>query len=315
MPITTALGVVLSWSIVAAMAAKAATAVRIFLLRRGMSPQRKLLPVLHFEGSPNRAERRALQASALAAGWKARFAPQRARPTDVKVRFCQHLAEQDADWPLPVSLPSLASSQIQSRLLRRDEIQSRRLVLNGLQHILKRAARLTDRAGTGWLIGLQHWFILGMSRDKESDFTQDREATAIDMIAGPPFHTVIPVPARRHFQKMLSALAIDMIFVEDGVSFRRLVRVLRVAFEIYDVHRGERRAEERDFKGLPGVRVMLHDVSIIETTHQVERGYPEPDYEDFGRARFLHVFKDRGAHEEWSPLPWETDDVPLLSGH
>jgi hypothetical protein len=315
MPITTGLGVVLAWTVTATMALRVATILQLCWLRRGLSARRQVLPVLHVEGELSRTERRELSAAALATGWRIRFAPRAARRTDVKVRFCQHLAEQEKTWPMPISLRSFASSQTQFRLARRHEIQSRRLVLHGLERIFKRAARLTDPAGTGYLIGIQHWFMLGLMRDKEPDFSQDRETSAIEMIVGPPFHAVMPLPARRHFQEILSALAIDVIFVEDGVSYRRLARAIRVAFEIYDIHGGQRRAEERDFHGLPGLRVMLHEVSMVETTHQVERGYPEPDYEEIGRARILHIFKDRGEEEAWEPLPWETDDVPLLSGH
>lgn len=314
MPITSGLGIVLSWTVTAVMFVKTASSFRLFWLRRGLTLNRKVLPVLHVEGTLSRKEKQLLRTEALATGWRVRFAPQAPRPTDVKVRFCHHPAEQEAKWPLPITLKSFSSSDTQFRLARRDEIQSRRLVLHGLERIFKRAARLSDRAGTGSLIGVQHWFMLGLLRDKEPDFTQDREATVVDMIVGPPYHTVIPLPARRHFRKILDALAIDVIFVEDGVSYKRFVRAMRVAFEIYDIHGGQRRAEERDFHGLPSLRVMLHEVSMIETTHQVERGYPEPDYEDFGRARILHIFRDRGEHEEWEPLPWETDDVPLLSG-
>jgi hypothetical protein len=315
MPITSGLGIVLSWTVTAAMIVKVASSLRLFWMRRGLCLSRKVFPVLHVEGKLNRKEKRLLRAEACTAGWHLRFAPRAARPTDVKVRFCRHLDEQDSDWPLPITLKSFSSSDTQYRLTRRDEIQSRRLVLHGLERIFKRAARLSDRSGTGFLIGVQHWFMLGLLRDKEPDFTQDREATVVDMIVGPPYHMVIPLHARRHFRKILDALAIDVIFVEDGVSYRKLVRAMRVAFEIYDIHGGQRRAEERDFHGLPGLRVMLHEISMVETTTQVERGYPEPDYEDFGRARILHIFKDRSEHEEWEPLPWATDDVPLLSGH
>lgn len=315
MPITSGLGIALSWTVTAAMLVKVASSLRLFWMRRGLSLARKVLPVLHVEGKLTRREKKLLRTEATATGWRLRFAPRAPQSTDVKVRFCRHLDEQDSSWPLPITLKSFSSSDIQYRLTRRDEIQSRRLVLHGLERIFKRAARLSDHSGTGFLVGVQHWFMLGLLRDKEPDFTQDREATVADMIVGPPYHTVIPLPARRNFRKLLNALAIDVIFIEDGVSFKKFVRAMRVAFEIYDIHGGQRRAEERDFHGLPGLRVMLHEISMIETTHQVERGYPEPDYEDFGRARILHIFKDRGEHEEWEPLPWETDDVPLLSGH
>ena len=314
MPITTALGIILSWAVVGGMAATVLNGITMFRLRIALRSHRPHLPCLHVSEVSSRQEKAEIRDLVRPHGWKVRFAPAKPDRSDVKVRWCQDLTEQEPDWPLAVTKTSLVDPQTLNRLARRDEIQSRRLMLSGLERIHKRSARLKDRPGTGSWIGLQHWFVLGMTRDKESDFTQDREATAVSSIIGPPFHKVIPAHARRHFRQITSALAIDLIFVEDGISFRRLTRVFRVMFEIYDVHGGARQAEEQDFNGLPGVRVMLHEFSLIETTHQVERGYPEPDYEDIGRARILHVFKDRGEHEEWEPLPWETDDVPLLSG-
>ena len=314
MPITTALGIILSWAVVGGMTATVLNGFTMLRLRRGLRSQTKLLPTLHVSGVDARKERSEVRSLAAKHGWRTRFAPVEPVRGDVQVRMCQHLAEQESGWPLAVTKSSLFDPQTLDRLFRRHEIQSRRLVLNGLQRILKRSARLKDKAGTGCWIGLQHWFVLGVTRDKDSDFTQDREATAVSSVIGPPFHWIIPIHARRQFREMTSALGIDIIFVEDGVSFRRLTRVFRVMFEIYDIHAGKRQAEERDFNGLPGIRVMLHAFSLIETTHQVERGYPEPDYEDIGRARILHIFKDRGESEEFEPIPWETDDVPLLSG-
>ena len=38
-----------------------------------------------------------------------------------------------------------------------------------------------------------------------------------------------------------------------------LERVLRVIAELYDVHGGKRKAEDLHFRGLPKVKVMIHE--------------------------------------------------------
>jgi hypothetical protein len=166
--------------------------------------------------------------------------------------------------------------------------------------------------GTGFWIGLQHWFILGLARDENPDATDDRETTTLDGIVGPPFHKVFPPEARWHFREIATALQIDLLFVEDGVPFRRLVRVLRVMFEIYDVHGGRQRAEEWHFNGLPGVRVVIHDFDLAAAPAHGRENYPEPDYEEIGRARILHVFKDRGEDEVLNPVPQSSEGLPVL---
>ena len=39
-------------------------------------------------------------------------------------------------------------------------------------------------------------------------------------------------------------------------------------------------------------------------------GYAEPDYEDIGRARILHVFRERGGEVEVAETPFDRDDAP-----
>ena len=43
--------------------------------------------------------------------------------------------------------------------------------------------------------------------------------------------------------------------------------------------------------------------------------YPEPRFEDLGRARILHVFRDRGEHEELieNPFDFSSSPVPLFA--
>ena len=197
---------------------------------------------------------------------------------------------------------------------RRLEIQCRREILRPLQKLFRRAARQRGKRGTGIWITLQHWFVLGLSRDSNGDESFDRETTILDEIVGPPYFQIFTGRSRRHFQRMTDALRVDLIFVENGVSFQRLVRVLRMMFEIYDVHGGRQKAEEMHFAGLPGVRVLIHNFDFSDSPRHGRSHYPEPDYEDVGRARILHIFKDRGEETVETPIPESWEGTPVLSG-
>ena len=197
---------------------------------------------------------------------------------------------------------------------RRSEIRARREIIRRLKMLLRRAARQSGPRGTGFWIGLQHWFILGLSWDNDGSEGFDRETTIFDDIVGPPYHQVFTRNSRRHFLRVTTALKIDLIFVENGVGFQRLVRVLRMMFEVYDVYGGRQRAEERHFTGLPGVRVLFHDLEMCDSSQHGRDRYPEPDYEQIGRARILHVFRDRGESDDGAPVPESWEGVPVTSG-
>ena len=112
--------------------------------------------------------------------------------------------------------------------------------------------------------------------------------------------------------EVLRGVQIDLLFIEDGVNFKRVRRVLRALFEVYDVHAGRRRAEEIDFQGLPGTKVLIHDYQFDEPFHA--NGYPEPKYELLARARILHVFRDRGEQDEPIESPFDQGRRPAPVG-
>ncbi|MFN0053777.1 MAG: hypothetical protein ACKV0T_16480 [Planctomycetales bacterium] len=59
---------------------------------------------------------------------------------------------------------------------------------------------------------------------------------------------------------------------------------------------------------------MIHDIDMSALPEFEQSGYPEPDYAEVGRARILHVFKDRGETSEWEPAPRDFERIPVLSG-
>jgi len=80
------------------------------------------------------------------------------------------------------------------------------------------------------------------------------------------------------------------------------------------VHGGRQRAEEFHFTGLPGVRCIIHEFGFADAPAHGRAGYPEPDYELIGRARILHVFKDRGECAVETPTPAANQGRPLPVG-
>lgn len=203
-------------------------------------------------------------------------------------------------------LPTAADPDEQWRLRRRLEIQHRRSLTRGLEKLFKQAARWKWKRGSGFWIGLQHWFIYGLTRDEdESEFAE--------AVIGAPYHRAFPRAARHHFREITQALEVDLIYVEDGVSFRRFVRVLRVMFEVFDVHGGRQRAEDRHFLGLPGVRVLVENFELgQEPKFDAGHGYREPDYDEIGRARLLLVLKDRGDDVDHVEVPDESTGTPVF---
>jgi hypothetical protein len=212
---------------------------------------------------------------------------------------------------LRLSTEELRSSSAAHTIARRDEIQRRRVLLRTLRGMLYRARGRACREGFGYWIAPQYWFVAWMTRDTgERRFS--REGTIILDGFPPPYHRAFPRPVRQHWHAISRALQADLIFLEDGVNFRSLRRVLRMMFEQYDIHGGRQRIEEHHFTGVPHVRVVIHEFQLGRPW---ERGnYPEPDYEDLGRARILHIFRDRGEAEEPLETPENFDYTPAPVG-
>jgi hypothetical protein len=311
MPMTTLLGLALSW-----LAPGALTALIVqTILGRLRDPARARPRGVHIQGA-GVENRNVLTALFAERGWQVRFAPAAAEAADVAIELVEPAAtmpEDEPRWPLRLGLAALGREEVMARLERRDEIQKRRRLVSGLELLFKRAARRRYRNGSGFWVAPHYWFITGLSRDTPEDEFDLEEGTILSGTIGPFYYRVLPQQVRHHLYQMMRALQIDLIFVEDGVGFRRFVRVLRMMFEHYDIFGGRRRADELHFRGVPGTRVLIHEYQLTEPFKSDV--YPEPDYENLGRARILHVFRDRGEQEEplETPLDFTFTPVPSLA--
>ncbi|MBP3957649.1 hypothetical protein J8F10_20560 [Gemmata sp. G18] len=306
MPLTALLGTVTAWllpGVLCVLGAKLSGA-------RSGDPARRTPPTLHVSGADSTTVRRAVQI-ARAWGWFVRAAPAPREPGQVGIEVVEADASEAAEfnphWPLKVSLADLELRAVKERLDRRDEIKVRRQLFRGLQKLFKRASAFKGPAGGGFWLAPHWWFVEGVGREDADSASEDAPP-----LVGPAYHRVLTARARQHAHAVLRATQVDMIFVEDGVTFRNLERALRVLTELYDVHGGKRRAEEMHFRGIPKVKAMIHE---YEPGNPFRSDlYPEPKFDDLSRVRVLHIFRDRGAHEELTDQPFDFSSTPAPVG-
>lgn len=258
-------------------------------------PALSLPPVAWVDGA-RASERAAIRSGLARAGLRARFAPRARRATDVPLALATAPLAADSTtptWPLAIRPADLEDPSVQRTVHRRVEILSRRNLMKGLAKSFKAAARRRYRKGEGYWLAAHLWIQDRLARD-----TEENER----WIVGPAYRRILTRQARRHFHAVMQALEIDLIFVADGVGFRRLKPVLGILFECYDVYGPRRLVDERFFRGVPGVRVLFQDFTLERPLLGTKR-YTEPDYDELARARILHVFRDRGDDEHEDRVP------------
>ena len=307
MPVTDLLGAVAAWVIPGIIVV---AGVRLWAARR-LDPARQVPPKVHISGRDPQA--RHLAARAIRAwGWNVQVEPRLRENGTVGLEVVEaeqsQATEFDPRWPLQVSVADLTAGEVKQRLDRRDEIQVRRQFFRGLAKLFKRASAFKSPGGGGYWLAPHWWFFDGLGREDSDSSEEDVSPPLV----GPPYHRILPARSRQQLYRVLRATKVDMIFIEDGVSYRKLEKVLRVLLELYDVHGGTRKAEELHFRGLPKVRVMIHDYEPGNPFRSED--YPEPKFDDLSRVRVLHVFRDRGGEEEEVEQPFDFSWTPAPVG-
>ncbi len=302
-PISHFLGSALAWSIPGAFVATFHQAAWMILRGHGEGSSRSPGPRVCLEGPalPGQGPR---AAEALrAAGFEVVGADTLLERTDVRLRLVDGSdlprGRAAEGWPRPVSAEQLEGGALTPLLRQRFEHLCRRAVARGIERALTAAAERRFERGSGFWIAPHCPFV--------SHLTRDVDETASGWI-GQPWRKLIPFPAREHLRRVLDDLELDLCFVEDGVRTGEFNQVLTL---LYDHHatRGPGRLDDVTlFGGLPRLRVVVHDY-VLEQPYRAT-GYPETDYEHLGRARILHVYRDRGGDEELEPTPVDFDWLP-----
>jgi len=303
MPLTALLGVVLAWLTAAGVTVMAWRVARILVLERRHDPARPVTPAVHVAGDLAPDAREDLRQRLAARGLALRDGPR--RPLDVPLRIGTPDAEPDPfapAWPRTVPLAEVDAEDQVWRYRRRFDVLCRRRLLRGVKALFRIARRRRYRRGEGFWLAPQYWFVTGMTRDSQEG---DDDA---DPVIGPPYHRLFERPVRHRFGAVCRDLEVDVLFVEDGVRFPALRLVLETLFELHDRHGAAERAEERHFTGIPRVRVIVQEFTLV--TPPRDDHYPEPDHEDIGRARILNVFRDRGGDPVRPEAPADLSWIP-----
>lgn len=270
------------------------------LLSRWHDPARPCLPRLTLVGQAPRDTRRRLAAAFRRVGFRFTHAPNiaGARAEDVPLELVHHREPVDPwlpeVWPKPITFGEAGDTQLHGNLRRHFATLQRRALRQGLEVLFAAAEEREFEQGSGFWLAPHLWFVFAMSRDEDED---GELATRV----GPPYREAFPRSARAHLHRLLTDLDLDLIFVEDGVKGPEVQQVFDELFEIHDLFGPHRLDETRRFGAIPGVRVMIHEFEL--DTPLLRPDYPEPDYDGLGRARLLHVFRDRGGEDEFVSAP------------
>lgn len=313
MLITRALGRLLLWSAVPALATLLFQVARLTRSWRAFDRMRRGPHEVIVRGLTSREPRRELAASCARRGFRVRFG---GSPRAEALEVCA--VEGDASpgldpfgpsWPRVVSAGWLGSEEGLRGLQRRWERVQRRHLARALRTLFKSHAARDFERGSGTFVAPHLWFAGGLERDVQEEAFQHPDEYLLERHAGQAYADVLPWSARGYLFEVLRDLELDLIFVEDGVGFRKLQRVLDALFELHDIHGGSQRAEERHLTGLPGLSVVIVDVGVSEQPDWSV--HPEPEYEEVGRARVLHVFRERGGGSPDAPVPEQRSWTPI----
>lgn len=313
--LTPVLGRLFEWAACMGLGVLTAQALRAQRAARRFRAATRALPAIHLGGvAGSAATREVLRERLAAAGWRAAFDGEERAPDALRLVLVDEEPDPFEEFyrqgPRRATLAALEDPARRATLVRARDIHLRRRLTKGLRAALVRARRRRYARGNGFWVAPQYWFVTGLSRDEVEEGPNGGGDYLFEQILGAPWEQTIPWASRAWFYEVCRDLEVDLIFLEDGLGWKRLRSVLDVLFEVHDVHGGRERLEERHLSSLVGVRGVLHEVELGNPFRA--KGYPEPDYEDLARARVLHVFKDRGGEDESADAPTGVEDRPVL---
>ncbi len=308
MPLTASLAALVAWVLPGLLA--------LLMLRvndkQQADPAHRSPPTVHFRNklSPDAGDK--AKGTFVGWGWGVRNGLESAEPGDVGVQLVHpevsEATEFDPVWPLKFAPADLDNPLVKDRLELRDELNLRRRVFRALTKLLKKGYETRKGKGGGFWLAPHWWFIDGLGREEgKAKRTDDGEGGVLRRV-GPPFEKAFGRRPRQYLHRVLRAVQIDVIYIEDGVPLKAVVKVLRQLFEVFNMHAGKKIIDDHTFQGIPKVRVVVHEFSPEKPPTAVT--YKQPKFDDLSRGRVLHLFRDKGDHEEVSDVPFDTDYAP-----
>ena len=203
----------------------------------------------------------------------------------------------DARHFTPRPPPDLEDARFQ--LERRFHVVMRRRFRRGFEALFKALRGESPDSGTGYLFCPHVWLVPGVVRDVEP---RERSGASGALVGptffGPPYAEAFPHRVRRYIGSILRDLEIDILYMEDAVTWQDVHRVLQTTYEIHDQRRGP--LQERHFMGLPRVRVVIQEEAAEPEPPQLLPRADEagPVESAPGHARILLILRDRGQGEE-----------------
>ena len=189
------------------------------------------------------------------------------------------------------------------QLERRLDVVMRRRFRREFERLFKALRSESPEGGSGFLVCPHVWLIPGVVRDiAPADHQGSSGALVGPRRYGPPMVQAFDPRVRRYIGEILRNLEIDVMFLEDSVTWADIRRVLGVMFEVHDQGRAPLR--ERHFVGLPRVRVVIQEEAAdAEPPPAIPAGDPfgGPDAMA-GMTRVLLITRDRGDKDEAEAL-------------
>ncbi|MDF1700731.1 MAG: hypothetical protein P1V36_06200 [Planctomycetota bacterium] len=192
-----------------------------------------------------------------------------------------------------------ASFQIERRL----HVVMRRRFRRSFERLFKTLRGESPEGGTGFLFCPHVWLVPGVVRDVAPAERQNASGALVGpTLYGTPYAQAFDPRVRRYIGSILRKLEVDVVFLEDAVTWKDIRRVLGVMYEVHD--QGRAPIRERHFVGLPRVRVVIQEEAAeseppeaIPTRADIDKTDTMP-----GHTRVLLITRDRGTKDEIEEL-------------
>ncbi len=170
-----------------------------------------------------------------------------------------------------------------------DERDKARRAASVIERLLTSTRPRGSDRGEGTFLVPQCWMVVGLTRDDDRPDGDRMPA----MTFGQSFQQALGTRLRRFLFEVMSRAGLDVFYIEDSVTPQQFSQVIERLFERHIARTEPATISERDFIGLHGLHVVLHDVD--PETEGIKGVDAHLARNAISRARILIVGKDRGG--------------------